>query len=256
MPQTARHTPGHLATAPRAHTPAKTTPARHTQSSRTIQYAHQAAACKDAAQRERGGLTEAHQPSAAAACDVREGGGGDRPLRCFPLLTSMPPRTPSTAWVKMRSGRPREALTCRGTRTAHVDLAQRGLQARAGAGGKRVEVGRWCVRAFTDTQGGPGPFHSAHPPSLPVPQASCDTARHIRSMCGQMRDAATRRLEAGGSTFKSRRRHPMVVSCATCAVRVPGALGRGGLPACKVRAGQLCSCVHMLQRMTFRAQNV
>ena len=71
-----------------------------------------------------------------------------------------------------------------------------------------------------------------------------------------MLDAATRRLEAGGSTFKSRRRHPMVVSCATCAVRVPGALGRGGLPACKVRAGQLYSCVHMVQRMTFRAQNV
>ena len=48
----------------------------------------------------------------------------------------------------------------------------------------------------------------------------------------------------------------MVVSRATCAVGVPGALGRGALPACKARAGQLCSWVHMVQRMTFRAQNV
>ena len=48
----------------------------------------------------------------------------------------------------------------------------------------------------------------------------------------------------------------MVVFRATCAVRVPGALGRGGQPACKARVGQLCSCVHMVQHMTFRARNV
>ena len=48
----------------------------------------------------------------------------------------------------------------------------------------------------------------------------------------------------------------MLVFCATCAVRVPGALGRGGLAACKARAGQLCSCVYMVQRMTFDAHNV
>ena len=48
----------------------------------------------------------------------------------------------------------------------------------------------------------------------------------------------------------------MVVFRATCAVRVPGAFGRGGLAACKARAGQLCSCVYMVQRMTFRAHNV
>ena len=71
-----------------------------------------------------------------------------------------------------------------------------------------------------------------------------------------MLDTATRRLEAGGSTFKSPKRHPIVVSRATCAERVPGALGRGGLAACKARAGQLCSCVYMVQRMTFRAHNV
>ena len=71
-----------------------------------------------------------------------------------------------------------------------------------------------------------------------------------------MLDTATRRLEAGGSTFKSPKRHPIVVSRATCAERVPDALGRGGLAACKARAGQLCSCVYMVQRMTFRAHNV
>ena len=48
----------------------------------------------------------------------------------------------------------------------------------------------------------------------------------------------------------------MVVFCATCAVRVPDTLGRGGLAACKARAGQVCSCVYMVQRMTFRAHNV
>ena len=48
----------------------------------------------------------------------------------------------------------------------------------------------------------------------------------------------------------------MLVFCATCAVRVPGALGRGGLAACKARAEQQCSCVDMVQRMTFGAQNV
>ena len=42
----------------------------------------------------------------------------------------------------------------------------------------------------------------------------------------------------------------------TCAVRVPGALGRGGLAACKARAEQQCSCVDMVQRMTFGAHNV
>ena len=112
----------------------------------------------------------------------------------------MPSRTPSTAWVMVWSGRPREALTCQGTRTAHVDLAQRGLQARAGAGGKRVEVGRWCVRTFTDIQGDPGPLHSARPMSPPVEQASCDTARHIRSICGQMRGVPMR-------TTRGRRQH-------------------------------------------------
>ena len=71
-----------------------------------------------------------------------------------------------------------------------------------------------------------------------------------------MLDAATRRLEAGGSTFKFRSRHPMLVLCATCAVRVPGALSRGGLAACKARAEQQCSCVDMVQRMTFGAHNV
>ena len=44
----------------------------------------------------------------------------------------------------------------------------------------------------------------------------------------------------------------MVVFRATCAVRVPGAFGRGGLAACKARPGQLCSCVRMVQHMTFR----
>ena len=48
----------------------------------------------------------------------------------------------------------------------------------------------------------------------------------------------------------------MVVFRATCAVRVPGAFGRGGLAACKARAGQLCSCVYMVQRMAFRALNM
>ena len=48
----------------------------------------------------------------------------------------------------------------------------------------------------------------------------------------------------------------MLVFCATCAVRVPGALGRGGLAACKARAEQQCSCVDMVQRMTFGAHNV
>ena len=75
----------------------------------------------------------------------------------------------------------------------------------------------------------------------------------MRSVCGLMLGAATRRLEAGGSTFKFRSRHPMVVFRATCAVRVQGAFGRGGLAACKARPGQLCSCVRMVQRMTFRA---
>ena len=60
----------------------------------------------------------------------------------------------------------------------------------------------------------------------------------------------------GGSTIKVESRHPKVVSRATCAVGVPGALGRGGMAACKACAGQLCSCVHMVQRMTFRAHNV
>ena len=71
-----------------------------------------------------------------------------------------------------------------------------------------------------------------------------------------MLDAATRRLEAGGSTIKVESRHPKVVSRATCAVGVPGALGRGGLAACKARAEQQCSCVYMVQRMTFGAHNV
>ena len=48
----------------------------------------------------------------------------------------------------------------------------------------------------------------------------------------------------------------MVVSRATCAVGVPGTLTRGGVAACKAWAGQLRSCVHMVQRMTFRAHNV
>ena len=48
----------------------------------------------------------------------------------------------------------------------------------------------------------------------------------------------------------------MLVFCATCAVRAPGALGRGGLAACKAREEQQCSCVDMVQRMTFGAHNV
>ena len=48
----------------------------------------------------------------------------------------------------------------------------------------------------------------------------------------------------------------MLVFCATCAVRVPGALGRGGLAACKARAEQQCSCIYMVQRMAFGAHNV
>lgn len=123
-------------TAPRAQTPAKTTPARHTQSPHITHQAHPAAACGHAAQRERGGVIEAHWPSAAAARGMREEGVRGRPHRCSPLLTDMPLRMLSSAQIQARPRRPGEAPTCRGTRTAHVESAPRGLRrGRKPAGG-------------------------------------------------------------------------------------------------------------------------
>ena len=113
------------------------------------------------------------------------------------------------------------------------------------------------MRAHTGMHGEPGLSHSARPMLLFAPRASCDKTRQMRSVCGTdaWRGHKTTRGRSG-STIKVESRHPKVVSRATCAVGVPGALGRGGMAACKACAGQLRSCVHMVQRMTFRAHNV
>ena len=190
-----------IETAPRARTHSKTTPARHTRFSHTTHQAHPSTACRHAAKREHGGVVEAHRPSAAAARGVRTEGEGGRPHRCFPLPRDMPLRTVSTARAQARSRRPQEALTCPGARTAHVESAP---QEGSGEGANPREVGTARMRVHTGMHGSPGLSHSAQPMSLSAPRASCDKARHMRSVCGLMLGAATRRLEAGGSTFKFR----------------------------------------------------
>ena len=106
---------------PQAHLTAKPTPTRLYLSSHATDLALTAAACGDAAQRERDGLIEAHRPSAVAARGVLEGGEGGQPHRSFPQLPGMPPRTLITARTHVRPGRPGSAHTCRDTRTTHVD---------------------------------------------------------------------------------------------------------------------------------------
>ena len=141
---------------PQAHLTAKPTPTRLYLSSHATDLALTAAACGDAAQRERDGLIEAHRPSAVAARGVLEGGEGGQPHRSFPQLPGMPPRTLITARTHVRPGRPETAHTCRDTRTTHVDLAQRVLRrGQEWAGGENI------VRARTHRRAGqprPVPF--------------------------------------------------------------------------------------------------
>ena len=135
-----------------------------------------------------------HRPSAAAARDVAEGGEGGRPHRCFPLPPGMPLRSLSTARAQELPRRPREAPTCRDRRMVHVESTGVQLSECSGEGGNGREVGTSCMRVHTGMQGGPGLPHSAPPMLLSVPRASCDTARHMRSMCGVLRDGAAGRL--------------------------------------------------------------
>ena len=176
-----------IETAPRARTHSKTTPARHTRLSHTTHQAHPSTACRHAAKREHGGVVEAHRPSAAAARGVRTEGEGGRPHRCFPLPRDMPLRTVSTARAQARSRRPQEALTCPGARTAHVESAP---QEGSGEGANPREVGTARMRVPTGKASPSRWLYSAQHSSVSAPRASCDTARHMRSMRGLLRDGA------------------------------------------------------------------
>ena len=102
-----------------------------------------------------------HRPSAAAARDVAEGGEGGRPHRCFPLPPGMSLRTISTARAQVRSRRPREAPTCRGARTAHVESAPRGLRR-----GRKPAGGGNSAHARTYRQSQPLPLAVLGPPAI------------------------------------------------------------------------------------------
>ena len=113
-----------------------------------------------------------------------------------------------------------------------------------------------CVRAPTDVQGSPGLSHSTPPMSLPAPRASCGTARHMRSMCGLLRDGAARGETASVSSLTCAGRRALLPSRAASAVGMLGGLDGGGLAACETRAGQQCSGVLMVQRTQPAPQNV
>ena len=72
--------------------------------------------------------------------------------------------------------------------------------------GGRWLVGTSCMRVHTGMQGGPGLSHSAPLMPLSVPRASCDTARHMRSMCGVLRDDGRERRD--GQRRQSHMRRP------------------------------------------------
>ena len=111
-----------------------------------------------------------------------------------------------------------------------------------------------CVRAPTDVQGSPGLSHSTPPMSLPAPRASCGTARHMRSMCGLLRDGAVRGETAGGSGGQGGMRLFKNAYRAARAVEMLGGLSGGGLAACETREGQQCSCVLMVQSTALTAR--
>ena len=112
------------------------------------------------------------------------------------------------------------------------------------------------MRVHTGMQGGPGLSHSAPPMPLSVPRASCDTARHMRSMCGLLRDGAARGETASGSSLTCAGRRALLPSRAASAVGMLGGLDGGGLAACETRAGQQCSGVLMVQRTPPALQKV
>ena len=83
----------------------------------------------------------------------------------------------------------------------HVESTGVQLSECSGEGGNGREVGTSCMRVHTGMQGGPGLSHSAPLMPLSVPRASCDTARHMRSMCGVLHDGAARGETASGGSL-------------------------------------------------------
>ena len=182
-----------------------------------------------------------------------EGGEGGRPHRCFRLLPGTPPRALGMARTQVWPRRPGGALTCRSARTARVDSAQQVLRrGREWAGGGNIV----CMRVHTGMQGGPGLSHSAPLMPLSVPRASCDTARHMRSMCGVLRDGAAGRLGQARAPLQCRNA-ASAKGRSRCICRADARRARLRCASgVRARAGQLCSGMLRLLRTAFPSQNM
>ena len=234
-----------------AHTPAKPTLARYTRSLHTIQLAQTATACKDAAHSANTAAWSrpiGHWRRLLEACarEVSEAGriAGSR---CFQACFRARP-----SWHGPSRGQEgQDKLIAAETRARRTWIQ---LCECSGEGRSEHEVGTACMRIHTGMQGGPSLSHSPPPMSRPAPRASCGTARHMRSMCGLLRDGAVRGETAGGSGGQGGMRLFKNAYRAARAVGMLGGLSGGGLAACETREGQQCSCVLMVQSTALTAR--